>query len=695
MPPRESPWPPVAAVTTLRVLFEGLVPRLAERAEEYQADVDLLDDEVWALFEGELQRALALLEAACPVRDAGTVRGRGHSLEGMGGTVGLPDLSVVGAELRQAAHEQEWDRCALLTQRLGAWVAGLGGGAGEAAAKAAGLPARPASPAAPPPSPQALVLIADDNPLGLSALRKPLRAQGYDLLEASDGLMALHLAQQRLPSLALLDVEMPGLTGYEVLRRLRADPRTREMTVILVTARSGAEDAERGLRAGAFGYVRKPFADGELLALAGNALKLQHTVDELRRSQRRMSDEIQVAWSLQRKLFPTYPRCGPGYEVHLSYAPSLSIGGDLFDAFPLPDGRLCVYMGDVAGHGVAPAIVSALLKAIITEAASGLAKAGPAAVCREIHSRFRYHVDIPELYATLFLAFLDPQRGNWTCMNCGHPDAMLLLEDGVNVSAHLVGRGDMPIGFWSGNPDGYAVDAETSAPAPPGSILWLITDGLFEARHRETGEPCGPERLLALMQRIQADGHSASPAVQLLAALRADGFELRTDDCSAMAVECVDPSSVRLERRLPLHVEAVSEAAADVERILRADGWSEEAACLARLVAMEHCTNIIDYGKAPPHSAIHFQLRVTGPMCRMWFKDQGQEWDYQARRKVTSELPLDSERGRGLMLIQTCTCHAEFFRRDHENVAFFAVDRQPAALRTIPPDAELARSSGP
>ena len=679
---RASRWPLGAAVIRLRELFQYPIPGLAERAARYQTDADDPDDETWTLFQTEMQSTLELLETARTARDATTVRERGHSLEGMGGMVGLPDLSVVGAELNQAARRQDWGRCKLLTQQLRVWIAYLCGAKeddAQAAARSSGESA-PGPAVSRQPS-QTVVLIADDDPPVLAMLRKLLSARDYGVLEASDGTMALELAQQHLPSLALLDVAMPGLSGYQVCERLKAEPRTREIAVIMVTARDGAESVEQGIRAGAFDYVRKPFEPRELLARVRNALDLKRTTDALQRYRQLMSREIEVAGSLQRKLFPTQPRCGPGYEVHLTYRPSLSIGGDLFDAFPLPDGRLCAYMGDVAGHGVAPAIVSALLKAVITEAAHGLAAAGPAAVCREIQQRFRYHVANPDLYATLFLAFLDAQRGQWTCMNCGHPDPTLIQADGTSISPQLTGRGDVPIGFWFGAPDGYAVDAEVSGSAPPGSTLWLITDGLFEARHRKTGEPCGQERLLALVQRIQADAYSVSPAAELLNALQQDGFELGADDCSAMAVECVDPRAVRLDRHLPLDLGAMSTTAADIAQILQAEGWSDVAAGLARMVAMEHGANIIKHGRPPPSSAIHVRLRLSGSLCRLWFTDQGHEWDYPNRPRAASEVPLTSEHGRGLALIQAASRHTEYFRRDHENVAFFAVDREPAALQ--------------
>jgi sigma-B regulation protein RsbU (phosphoserine phosphatase) len=709
-------WPPVAVLARLRELFQGPITGLAERAVDYQTGADDPDLETWELFTTEMRSSLSILKAACPVHDASAIRGRGHSLEGMGGMVGLPDLSVIGAELSQAARGEDWERCTLLTQRLGLWVTTLAPAAAESddddesesdndnesesdsddgseteaevqaeVAAAAGAPLDPRRPA------PALVLIADDNPVYLAKLRGPLAARGYRLLEATNGAMALHLAQHHLPSLALLDVEMPpGLTGYEVCERLKAAPETHETAVIMVTARRGSEDVVRGLNAGAFDYIRKPFHPRELLARVRNALALKQTTDDLKQTtealqlwKQKMQHEIEVAAALQHKLFPVVATHGPGYEVHRTYRPSSTqIGGDLFDAFPLPDGRLCAYMGDVAGHNVAPAIVSALLKMIIIEVAAALGAAGPAAVCREVQRRFRSHVPNPELYATLFLAFLDTQRGTWTCMNCGHPDPILLQADGTNAWPLVAGRGDLPIGFWFGAPEDYAVDAEVSVPAVPGSTLWLITDGLFEARHRETGEPCGPERLLDLVRRTQADAHSVSPAERLLTALDEDGFTLDTDDCSAMAVECVDPRSVRLDCQAPLDLSALSALAADIERILQAEGWAEVPCSLARLVAMEHLANVFKHGRAPAHSAVSAQLRLTGSVCRLWFTDRGREWDFPSRPKAISEDSLTSEHGRGLALIQACSAHAEYSRRDDQNHAFFALERDPVSAES-------------
>ena len=117
------------------------------------------------------------------------------------------------------------------------------------------------------------VLIADDDLPNRAVLRKLLTQRGCEVMEASDGTGALRLAQQHLPDLALVDVMMPGLTGHEVLERLKQDPRTRNISVILVTARKEIEDVERGLVLGAFDYIRKPFAMDRLLDSVSRLLK--------------------------------------------------------------------------------------------------------------------------------------------------------------------------------------------------------------------------------------------------------------------------------------------------------------------------------------------------------------------------------------------------------------------------------------
>jgi DNA-binding response OmpR family regulator len=103
------------------------------------------------------------------------------------------------------------------------------------------------------------VLIADDDEDILALVDRALSESGYEVLLARDGAAALATVRERKPALALLDIAMPELDGYEVTSTLKSDPATMGTIVILFTARSEASDVEKGYEAGADDYIMKPF----------------------------------------------------------------------------------------------------------------------------------------------------------------------------------------------------------------------------------------------------------------------------------------------------------------------------------------------------------------------------------------------------------------------------------------------------
>lgn len=109
-----------------------------------------------------------------------------------------------------------------------------------------------------------LVLVADDDPDILSLVTLRLERDGYEVIGAPDGERAVEEALERTPDLALIDVSMPKLDGYEVTERLRQHEPTRAIPVILLTARVQDSDVARGIEAGADDYVKKPFSTADL-----------------------------------------------------------------------------------------------------------------------------------------------------------------------------------------------------------------------------------------------------------------------------------------------------------------------------------------------------------------------------------------------------------------------------------------------
>lgn len=122
------------------------------------------------------------------------------------------------------------------------------------------------------PPPGDLVLAVDDNPTNLKLLRVLLRGAGYHVATAQDGEEALQLLRSVAPRLILMDIQLPGMDGLELTRRIKADPATRHIRIIAVTAYAMKGDEEKAAAAGCDGYVTKPIDTDRLLGLVSTWL---------------------------------------------------------------------------------------------------------------------------------------------------------------------------------------------------------------------------------------------------------------------------------------------------------------------------------------------------------------------------------------------------------------------------------------
>jgi two-component system, cell cycle response regulator len=129
---------------------------------------------------------------------------------------------------------------------------------------------------------QPVILVAEDSLVVRSVLRQNLEDRGYTVIEADDGEAALRRCRDARPDVVLLDIEMPGLDGYQVLAALKADPELAEIPVVFLTGRTKTDDIVEGLRLGAHDYLKKPFEASELIARVSAAVRMKKLQDELR-----------------------------------------------------------------------------------------------------------------------------------------------------------------------------------------------------------------------------------------------------------------------------------------------------------------------------------------------------------------------------------------------------------------------------
>jgi sigma-B regulation protein RsbU (phosphoserine phosphatase) len=517
------------------------------------------------------------------------------------------------------------------------------------------------------------VLVVDDERPNRLYLKKLLSSYGCEVSEAADGPTALEILRHERPDLILADVVMPGMDGFELCGAVKKLAVTRDVPVIMVTAKGHIDDLKKGFDLGAMDYIRKPFDARELVLRVGNALALKRSNDALARWKQRVSHELELAGKIQQSMFSTAPLFSGPFDIRINYRSSMDVGGDAFDVIVLPEGRCCVYVADVSGHGVAPAMISSMIKATLSELIKTFYVRGPAFICNELHMRLCSTLNNPSYYATMLLALYEPENGRWVCMNCGHPDPVIIC-DGKPV-AFPAGGGGIPVGMPLGPDRPFAEEDQTLLESGPGMHILLYTDGLTEALHRETGEECGQVMLETLFARVSADPYAIDCPAVLLDLIEKENYAIGHDDCTAITIRMTEPARVLMDVIIAVEMHAVSDCTEEMEQLLLAK-TDEDLAARVRLVAIEHAMNVVEHSGLTAEDTLWMKLIYDEKGCRLVCSDQGREWDLSEADKTEPGLDEYAEGGRGLLITNIAADCVERYRRDAQNVVSYVFRRQ-------------------
>ncbi len=165
---------------------------------------------------------------------------------------------------------------------------------------------------------EAQILVVDDTPANLEVIAETLSSVGYQVAMSISGERALKLLQTYLPDLILLDVQMPGIDGFETCRQIKANPATASIPIIFITALSDTESITKGFSLGAVDYINKPFQEPELLARVKTYLKLQHMTQHL---EQQVTERTLALESAMAKLQSS--------QIHLVQQEKMSVLGNL------------------------------------------------------------------------------------------------------------------------------------------------------------------------------------------------------------------------------------------------------------------------------------------------------------------------------------------------------------------------------
>jgi len=329
---------------------------------------------------------------------------------------------------------------------------------------------------------QAALLIVDDNEDNRYTLTRRLQREGYtNLTSATDGQQALDLLQKIPFDLVLLDVMMPGLNGYEVLERMRADNRLRHVPVIMISALDEIESVIRCIELGAEDYLSKPFNPTLLRARVGASLEKKRLRDEIVDVLNQIESELQAARQIQLSMVPTeflVPTPDRPVEVHATLEPARRVGGDLYDFFWGEDGRMYFVVADVSDKGAPAALFMARAKTMIRLVATLYRSPDgrsmePHQIIEKVNEGLS-HENQQSMFVTVFLGILDPKTAKLSFTNAGHnPPYILRNPDGLSV---LEGARGKPLGIRPS----FTYRTE-SCQLAPGDGVFLYTDGITEA----------------------------------------------------------------------------------------------------------------------------------------------------------------------------------------------------------------------
>lgn len=386
-------------------------------------------------------------------------------------------------------------------------------------------------------------LVVDDEPVLRGVLAHFLRSRGYEAEQCEDGASALERVRQGGINLVVTDRMMPGMDGIELCRAIRALPVEAYVYCIMLTASGQEQSLVDAMEAGVDDFLAKPLRLPELgarLHAAERVLSLEAGLASRNRALAdaygQLSRDLELARVLQVGHLPAPAGFGPARFSWMFEAAGF-IGGDTFDYFALDDRHLCFYLADVAGHGVAAAMIafhaqhqlrasSQLLTAALARRGAGLARIAEGVVTE--YNRRVLAMRESSLYLTMAFGLLDLQARRLALVHAGHPPA--LYAEAPGAAYRLLGEPSVPVGILE--QPGYRA---TVLDLQPGARLVLYSDGIPDC-HDAQGSAFGVQRLQdVLAAHAQAPLAAAGGALhQALKAWRRGAFE---DDLTLLALE--------------------------------------------------------------------------------------------------------------------------------------------------------------
>jgi phosphoserine phosphatase RsbU/P len=372
------------------------------------------------------------------------------------------------------------------------------------------------------------ILIVDDTPINIGVISGALK-DSFSTKVATSGAKALAIASgKEKPDLILLDVLMPEMDGYEVCRRLKADPDTRDIPVIFLTSQTEAEDETKGFEVGAVDYIHKPFSAPVVKARVQTHLMLREAHAQIAKQLVEINTELEMARQIQLSILPNSTPKIAGMEIVARYIPMTSVAGDFYDFLVVDGSHIGILIADVSGHGLPAALIASMLQVALTAQARHASE--PSKVLSGLNQalcgKFQHN------FVTAAYVYVDLEKNAISYAGAGHPP-LLLWRKSTGAASQLLENGLVMGQFEEATYDSLQV------PIEPGDRVILYTDGILETSS-PTQEEFGTARFMQFMEksnRLKAGPFADELLLELARWLEQPPGEGHKDDISLLIVD--------------------------------------------------------------------------------------------------------------------------------------------------------------
>lgn len=317
------------------------------------------------------------------------------------------------------------------------------------------------------------LLIVDDDTVNLQVLMNILSSAGYDSISANGGREALKIIENNQVDCILLDIMMPGISGYDVLKDIRKKYKIYELPVILLTAKSQPNDIITGFNLAANDYIQKPFNKSELLSRTATHITLKKMVED-NIQLNTIKNEVELAYSILMSLIPDIPEDISSLSISAVCQPCEMLAGDFYDFHRISDHEIGILIADVTGHGISAALFSSMIK-IAFHGEKENAKS-PSKLLKSLNKSITGVT--PNLLLTAAYAYINTLEQKIILARAGHPPAYITR---INSGEFQVLKPKGSLVGWNPGLEFDTVETDFKN----GDRLILYTDGITETINSE------------------------------------------------------------------------------------------------------------------------------------------------------------------------------------------------------------------